>query len=321
MSSAQPLSFQPIFMPRVWGGRRLESLFGKELPGEDPIGEAWEIVDREDAQSVVSQGPLQGKTLHELWTGHRREIFGDLAPASPRFPLLVKLLDAREKLSLQVHPPAAIAPALGGEPKTEMWFIVENYGEGNLFAGLKRGVTREAFEQALASGETGALAHEIAVQRGDAIFIPSGRIHAIGAGNVIVEVQQNSDTTYRVFDWNRVGLDGKPRDLHIEESLASTDFVDYEPGLATPQGEVVVACEHFHVERWLLDEPREGARDGAFAIFTSLRGDVACGGRSFRPGEFFLLPACQQDRRILPLSSPAEVLRIAIPAPLQDEPA
>ena len=107
MSSAQPLSFQPIFMPRVWGGRRLESLFGKELPGEDPIGEAWEIVDREDAQSVVSQGPLQGKTLHELWTGHRREIFGDLAPASPRFPLLVKLLDAREKLSLQVHPPAA----------------------------------------------------------------------------------------------------------------------------------------------------------------------------------------------------------------------
>jgi len=141
------------------------------------------------------------------------------------------LLDAREKLSLQVHPPAHKAAALGGEPKTEMWYIADAAPDADLFVGLKRGVTRAEFEQKISTGEVAGCFHRVPVKRGDAMFLPSGRVHAIGAGLVIFEIQQNSDTTYRVFDWNRVGLDGKPRELHVPQSLASIDFDDFEPAL------------------------------------------------------------------------------------------
>jgi mannose-6-phosphate isomerase class I len=141
------------------------------------------------------------------------------------------LLDADQKLSLQVHPPSSIAAQLGGEPKTEMWFIAHAEPGAELYVGLRRGVTRALFERKIADGTVADCFHRLAVQRGDVMFLPSGRVHALGAGLVIFEIQQNSDTTYRVFDWNRVGLDGKPRDLHIEQSLACIDFNDFEPGL------------------------------------------------------------------------------------------
>lgn len=316
MTLTAPLAFEPLFMERVWGGRRLGALPGKKLPSHGRIGESWEIVDREEAQSVVHTGPLRGKTLHELWSRHRAEIFGSGAPESARFPLLLKLLDAQERLSVQVHPPARIAPELRGEPKTEMWYIVENYGEGDVFAGLKKGVAREAFEQALGAGTVEETIHRVPVAAGDAIFIPSGRLHAIGAGNVIVEVQQNSDTTYRVFDWNRVGLDGKARELHIEDSLRSIDFADSEPGIARPAGEVVVECEHFRVEKWKLGAaPREACAAGGFAIFTVLDGTVRCGGEEFQAGNFFLVPAALAERGIAAATPDgAEVLRTTIPA-------
>ncbi len=291
MPYTAPIVFEPLFMERVWGGRRLESLFGKSLPAGGPIGESWELVDREDCQSVVSDGPLKGKTLHELWTTQRAEIFGTSCPDTPRFPLLFKLLDCEECLSVQVHPPAHVAGDLRGEPKTEMWFMVHTSDRAFVYAGLKQGVTREQFEAALSSGEVADLIHQLPTRAGDAIFIPSGRVHAIGAGNVIFEVQQNSDTTYRVFDWNRVGLDGRPRALHIPESLASIDFADPEPPLAKRQGETVVACEHFHVERWVIDEVRSAACNGRFAVFMVAEGEVECGDFSFKPGALFLLPA------------------------------
>ena len=204
-------------MERVWGGRRLAERLGKPLPPGVPIGESWELVDREDAQSVVDTGEHAGITLHELWTEHREAVFGEI-PDSPRFPLLAKILDARETLSVQVHPPAAVAPELGGEPKTEMWYLIEAEEGAELFAGFRPGVDRRQFESALGNGDVADLLHRVPVRAGDALFIPSGRCHAIGAGCLIVEIQQNSDTTYRVFDWNRVGLDGKPRALHIESS-------------------------------------------------------------------------------------------------------
>lgn len=309
----QPIIFEPLFMDRVWGGRRLETLFNKALPAETPIGESWEIVDREEAQSVVMAGPLKGLTLHELWSGeHRTAVFGNAAPA-PRFPLLFKLLDAQERLSIQVHPPAALAPSLNGEPKTEMWFIAAATPDADLYAGLKPGVTRAEFEQALHEGTVADKVHRIPVQAGDAIFIPSGRLHAIGAGNVIVEVQQNSDTTYRVFDWNRVGLDGKPRTLHIEESMKSIDFEDVEPSLAKPQGEVVVECEYFRVERWALEAPRAAAAPGDWAIFTVLSGSVECGGMVLKPGEFFLVPASLENAELKPVEPGTALLRSTIP--------
>ena len=302
-------------MERIWGGRRLEELFNKALPPGQPIGESWEIVDREDAQSVVRNGSLRGKTLHELWTQHRSETFGDQVPDSSRFPLLFKLLDARERLSVQVHPPAKIAPALGGEPKTEMWFIVENDGDGDIFAGLRNEVTREDFEQALKNGSVEEKIHRVPVTAGDAIFIPSGRIHAIGAGNVIVEVQQNSDTTYRVFDWNRVGLDGKARALHIEESMRSIDFDDFEPELSKRRGNVIVESDYFRVERVDLDGSVEAVPKGKFAIFTCLSGAAECGSLHFSPGDFFLLPATMENREIRPTKAGTALLRTTIPSP------
>ena len=225
-----PLTFHPIFKERVWGGRNLERLYKKNLPSGAPIGESWEISDRPGDVSVVANGPLAGKDLRWLMERHARGLLGDAKSAmGNRFPLLCKILDAREKLSLQVHPPAHKAAELGGEPKTEMWFVADAAPGAELFVGLKHGVTRQGFERKIKTGEVADCFHRISVRAGDAMFLPGGRVHSIGAGLVIFEIQQNSDTTYRVSDWNRVGLDGKPRELHVAESLASIDFRDFEP--------------------------------------------------------------------------------------------
>jgi mannose-6-phosphate isomerase len=236
MSILYPLVFQPIFKERVWGGRELERLFNKKLPAAKPIGESWEISDRPGDESIVVNGSFAGKTLRWLMQNYSPEILGRTRPAAEnRFPILCKILDAREKLSLQVHPPAAKAAELNGEPKTEMWFIADAGPQAELFVGLKRGVTRSEFEGNIATGSVAECFHRAPVRAGDAMFLPSGRVHAIGADLVIFEIQQNSDTTYRVFDWNRVGLDGKPREMHIAQSLASIDFNDFEPALVSSE--------------------------------------------------------------------------------------
>jgi len=219
-------------MERVWGGRELEKLFRKELPPGRTIGESWEISDRPNEESVVANGKFAGKNLRWLMENFQREILGDARPATEnRFPILCKILDAREKLSLQVHPPANKADDLKGEPKTEMWYIADATPEADLFVGLKQGIRRAEFEKRISDGTVAECFHRVPVRVGDAMFLPSGRVHAIGAGLVIFEIQQNSDTTYRVFDWNRVGLDGKPRALHVAQSLASIDFNDFEPSM------------------------------------------------------------------------------------------
>ncbi|PYL84446.1 MAG: mannose-6-phosphate isomerase, partial [Verrucomicrobia bacterium] len=173
-------------MERMWGGRRLESKFGKKLPPNACIGESWEIVDRKEAQSVVRNGAMRGKTLHELWTQDRQEIFGEL-PDSPRFPLLLKLLDAQQRLSLQVHPPEGIAAKLGSEPKTEFWYVAAADDKAELFVGLRKQTARSEFKNALESGTAAELVHTIRAKAGDAMFLPAGRLHAVGAGNLLVE--------------------------------------------------------------------------------------------------------------------------------------
>ena len=299
-------------MDRVWGGRKMQTQLGRALPAVRPIGESWELVDRDDIQSVVNHGDLAGTTLNELWTNMRDAVFGEGLPDSPRFPLLAKILDARDTLSVQVHPPAHKAAELHGEPKTEMWYLLDADIGAALYAGFRNGTTSEAFEAALATGKVEAFLHRIGVKTGDAIFIPSGRCHAIGAGCLIIEIQQNSDTTYRVFDWNRNGLDGKPRELHIPESLASIDFADHEPTLAQHDGETVVACPLFQIDRWQLDGPRaDDTQRGV--LFTVISGEVLCGGRSFRAGDFFLLPAVAEDRALVPAEANTSVLRTTIP--------
>ena len=309
---SDPLVFEPIFMERVWGGRRLEELYGKKLPGNMCIGESWEIVDRAEAQSVVRDGPLRGKTLHDLWTNHRSEIFGDI-PDAPRFPLLIKLLDAREKLSVQVHPPNELASELGSEAKTEFWYIAAAAPNAELYVGVREGSTRQDFEEALRDGDVARHVHRIQVQAGDSMFLPSGRVHAIGAGNLIVEIQQNSDTTYRVFDWNRLGTNGKPRALHIEESLRCIDFADYEPALTKTSGETLVKHLHFQVEKWQLDVQRAAVSSGKFAIVFCLSGEIKCGGVTIKPGEFLLVPSSLGDCALRAASGASELLQITIP--------
>jgi mannose-6-phosphate isomerase len=232
-----PLTFIPIFKERVWGGRNLERLYGKALPPRVPIGESWEISDRPEGISQIANGHWVGKDLRWVMENHADELLGRAPAVGGRFPLLVKILDAQERLSLQVHPPADRAASLGGEPKTEMWFVAHATASAELYVGLRRGSTRAEFERRLEEGTVAECFHRHRVQAGDAMFLPGGRVHAIGSGNVIFEIQQNSDTTYRVFDWNRMGLDGKPRELHLAQSLASINFNDHEPALIQTRAE------------------------------------------------------------------------------------
>ena len=287
----EPISFQPIYMTRVWGGRTLEANYQRNLPDEQPYGESWELSDREHEQSLVLSGIHEGRTLNELWTKNREEIFGSKLEGD-RFPLLIKILDARDDLSIQVHPPAEIAPSLGGDPKTEMWYIADRDPEAKLYIGFKNGVSRDQFADSLEDGSVEDQVHAVQPEIGESIFIPSGRLHAIGAGFLIYEIQQNSDTTYRVFDWNRVGLDGTPRDLHVEESMKSIDFDDFEPTMDKPQGDNLAQCEYFHVDQKDLEKGTSFSNGNErFAVITVVSGlIISSEGSQFRPGDFFLLP-------------------------------
>jgi len=296
----------------MWGGRKLAELFGKKLLPNVRIGESWEIVDRPNVESMVTNGPVKGKTLHDLWTQHHRDVFGNLAEA-PRFPLLIKLLDAQEKLSLQVHPPNKIAAKFGGEPKTECWYVAAAQPGAELFLGFMKPLTRDKFEEALRNGTAADYVHKIRVNAGDSMFLPAGRLHAVGAGNLLVEIQQNSDTTYRVFDWNRVDASGEPRQLHVDEALECIDFTDVAPKLVEPKGELLVRQELFEIQKWNLDGVRDVAPRGQFAIVCCLSGKLSCAGVELAPGEFFLVPASLQDRQLKPVSEEATLLRVTIP--------
>jgi mannose-6-phosphate isomerase len=304
-----PLTFHPIFKERVWGGRNLERLYGKILPAAVPVGESWEISDRPGDASVIANGPLAGQDLRWLMEHHAGELLGDARALDRRFPLLIKLLDAQEKLSLQVHPPADPATTLRGEPKTELWHVADAAPGAELFVGLKRGVTRAEFERRIRDGSVADCFHRIGVRSGDTMFLPSGRVHAIGAGLVIFEIQQNSDTTYRVFDWNRAGLDGQPRQLHVAESLASIDFNDFEPELVknefsgdtSLQRRELVRDVAFTVESLRL---ASGANTGlpprTMQILAGLSGRLRVeaergGAIELSPGGFCLVPACLED--------------------------
>lgn len=315
MTLTTPILFEPLPMERVWGGRRFETILGKSLPHGAPIGELWEMVDRPEAQSVVHQGSLKGVTLHELWTNHRALIFGKkhISNPSPRFPLLIKLLDARERLSVQVHPPETKAMELKGETKTECWYFLHASPGAIIYAGLKKGVTRESFERGLLIGEVEEALHHAQCRTGESIFIPSGRLHAIGEGLIIVEVQQNSDTTFRVFDWNRNGLDGKPRELHLDQSLDSIDFNDFEPALTPVDAKVIAECPYFVVEKKELSKQHQIDTPDDFAIITCVTGSIQCGGITLKPGGFMLLPASLNKPTLVPLDQQSSFLETRLP--------
>jgi mannose-6-phosphate isomerase len=223
------------------------------------------------------------------------------------------VLDARDDLSIQVHPPVQLAASLKGEPKTEMWFIADCDPGAKLYVGFKRGVTKEVFEQAIQRGEVADYVHAVQPKPGDSIFIASGRCHAIGAGFLIHEIQQNSDTTYRVFDWNRVGLDGKPRELHVAQSLASIDFNDFEPCMDKPKGDNLATCEYFKTDKKSLVAGATLGNPvaGQFSIVSVVEGELqSSAGRKFGKGQFMLLP-----KGAVPLTAtkPTVALQVTLP--------
>ena len=244
-----PLKFKPIFKERIWGGRKLAEVFGKAIPADVKIGESWELADLQNDKSIIANGQLAGQTLASAINGYSEAITGSADFSGP-FPLLVKLLDAEDVLSVQVHPDEnACRRMRKGDPKTECWYIIAAEPEAVIYKGLKRGVTKERMADAIKTGTVADLLIKVPVKPGECHFLPAGTIHAIGAGLVIAEIQMPSDTTYRVFDWNRVDDSGKPRELHIEESLESIHYDSSRDNLTVETVGRLVDCPYFKVDK------------------------------------------------------------------------
>lgn len=327
-----PLTFEPVFRNYIWGGRNLEKL-GRTLP-PGIVAESWEISGHPSSPTAVANGPLAGKTLPEVLTLLGEELVGRRSQAmlaQGKFPLLIKLLDANQPLSVQVHPKDDYANVheQGELGKTEMWYILQAEPGAHLIYGLKPGVTRESFRQALETGQLEPCLHRLPVKAGDTIFIPAGSVHAIMEGIVLAEIQQNSDTTYRIYDWNRPGADGKPRPLHIDKALEVINFDQIEPGRAIPQlleeqqglrRELLVSCPYFNVERVTFAGTGvsfKGNNDGrTFEIWGGMSGQGqvswARGSLELPAIRFTLLPARLGNFEIK-ADVPAVMLRTYVP--------
>jgi mannose-6-phosphate isomerase len=276
-----PLRFEPIFRRYIWGGRRLESSLGKPLgPGND-WAESWEICDHGQDQSRVQFGPLRGTSLGELVAERGAELLGRHHP-QPRFPLLVKFLDAAQRLSVQVHPDDARAarltpPDLG---KTEAWVVLEAEPGSLIYAGLRPGVDRQTLAAAIGQGRCQECLNVFQPSVGDCIFLPAGTVHALGAGLLVAEIQQSSHVTYRLFDWNRLGPDGKPRSLHVQAGLDAVDFQRGPVGprqprqAERPEVSRLVECERFVLDRWAFDAPLPAGGDNRCHSIVIVEGAV-----------------------------------------------
>ena len=311
MAALYPLRFHPILRRYLWGGRRLGTELGKPIGGGDDYAESWEVCDRGGDQSVVASGHLAGTTLGELVKTRGAELLGRHA-GQPRFPLLFKFLDAQKTLSVQVHPDDARAarldpPDLG---KTEAWVILAAAPGSLIYAGLKRGFDRHALAREAARGTCDLCMHRFEPRAGDCVFLPAGVVHAIGAGLLVAEIQQSSDTTYRLFDFNRLGPDGRPRTLHVEAAL---EAIDYEYGPAQPQTpqptdrphvERLVACDKFTLDRWRINAPSAIGGDGSCHVLAIVTGQVRVAGDPdgaiLTTGATILLPAAVGAVELIP---------------------
>ncbi|HEY8748149.1 MAG TPA: type I phosphomannose isomerase catalytic subunit [Tepidisphaeraceae bacterium] len=316
-ASIYPLKFKPRFVEKIWGGRKIETVLGKSLPADKRIGESWEIYDFPpgvveksiDWVSVeIANGPLAGRSLHWVVGELGADLYGSSPLSGPhgQFPLLIKFLDAREDLSVQVHPDLAYANANpGAHIKTEAWYVLQSDPGSRLLKGLKPDVTREAFQNAIHRGDVENLIYQVPASAGDCYYLPSGTVHALGAGILVAEVQTPSDTTFRVFDFNRVEADtGKPRELHIEQAMACIDFsphaAEAPESVDTDGAGPLVDSPFFRLHRSTL--PPTGVRkldDGMPLILIGLEGVVrviVSGSEvSMMPGEVVLVPAAGKN--------------------------
>ncbi len=219
-----PFKFKPIFKPRLWGGRRLADVFGKDLPPGEKVGESWELADLPEDKTLIANGRFQGKALAQVLAEEAAALVGP-SPVPVPFPLLIKLLDSQEALSVQVHPNEETCARTGkGQPKTECWYVLEAAADAFIYKGLQPGVTRDQLATALAEEGAERLLCKVPVTPGECHFIPAGTVHAIGPGLLIAEIQQPSDTTYRLYDYNRRDARGDLRALHIVDGLESVHF-------------------------------------------------------------------------------------------------
>ena len=319
-----PLTFRPVFRSYIWGGRRLGEVLHKPIGDEDRYAESWEVVDHGADQSVVAQGPLEGKSLAELIADYGSEIYGEAIHREDSFPLLLKYLDCNRVLSVQVHPDDAYGqqmdpPDLG---KTEAWYVIDAEPDAKIYAGLADGVDREAFATAIRTGRVADVLHEIPAKAGECIFIPAGTVHALGAGILVAEIQQSSDTTFRVFDWDRLGKDGRPRPLHVDQALEVTDYQSgpvepQRPQLKSDGTERLVACDKFFLDRIRGVEPRTIDGQGKFLILTTVAGG---GTLTYQDepikmplGQTVLVPAACRDLEYVPFSDGATLLVMGQP--------
>jgi mannose-6-phosphate isomerase len=330
-----PLIFEPIFKPKIWGGRKLEELLGKVLPPNESIGESWEVADLENDQSRVATGPARGKSLGQLVNNWGRDLLGGASLFEGRFPLLIKYLDAREDLSVQVHPSPEFAHRRGGATrvKNEAWYILHAEPDACIYRGLLDGVTKADFEAAIRQGDCAKLLRRIPVRAGQCYHLPSGTVHALGAGVVVAEVQTPSDVTYRVFDWNRVEPStGKPRDLHIAEALECINFADQSiPGeershVASVWTTVtrLITSDSFVIERVKmvegLDQPLPYAHLVVWMVLDG-RGTIRWAERhelTFKRGDTVVIPAGLKDGH-LTIEADCTWLEVTVPDPSRPE--
>ena len=244
-----PLKFKPIYKKRIWGGQKLRVLFNKNIPPTEKIGESWELADLPDDKSVITNGELAGQTLAEVIQKYPKEITGDKNFSLP-FPLLIKFIDAEDILSVQVHPDEQTCRRLGkGQPKTECWYIISAETGAVIYKGLKPGVNKQQFAEAIKTDTVAELLAKVPVEAGQCHLLPAGTAHSIGPGLLLAEIQTPSDTTYRVFDFNRVDDAGKPRPLHIEEALESIHFNASADNLPVTTVGRLVDCEYFKIDK------------------------------------------------------------------------
>ena len=278
-----PLKFKPVYKEKIWGGTAIKDRFNRSVEG-DSIGESWEIAAHEEGNSKVANGEFKGKPLAKVVNKTGVDLLGTKASEDDfkKFPLLIKLLDANDKLSVQVHPDDEHAAYHEGElGKTEMWYVIDAKEDAQLIYGINPGVDQEEFRRSIKAGELGENLRKVDIKPGDVLYIPSGTVHAIMEGILLAEIQQNSDTTYRVYDWNRMGKDGAPRELHIDSALEVIDF-DGEPqekveGLKIKkediEKDILVACPYFITEKIELDGSYKTEANGErFYIYMGLEG-------------------------------------------------
>jgi len=272
-----PMTFTPVYKDYPWGGSRIPETYNRNVP-DGIYAESWEIADHDDGMSMVANGPLTGKTLREVLQHNPKETMGS-AVSGTKFPLLIKLIDARQKLSVQVHPNDETAAAFGGEAKTEMWYLLGD-NKTRVYCGLNEGVTKDRFLSAVNDGSSGETMQSVYVEKDSAVFVRGGSVHAIDKGCFILEIQQNSNTTYRIYDWGRMGNDGTPRELHIEQAVNVINWDSRENPLVEPkvltktdeyQCIEVLACEYFRLEKLIYSAPQTFSLTGKtfHALFVS----------------------------------------------------